>query len=168
MVLLVFTLLYASGQRIQFSYTLSDLARGGAAGFLVSLPVVLLGGDLLIVTSQRVFPCENVVNLLWGAVLFMPVVEALFFRGLVQREKGLWPSVLLYAGAGLVYFLPATWDEHLPILGVLIAGMALLGFVYGYIRAMHVLVACLVCQALAHLVLLVVPSLVQSLAPIGG
>ncbi|HUS69735.1 MAG TPA: hypothetical protein VM075_03025 [Anaerolineae bacterium] len=96
----------------------------------------------------------------------MPVVEALFFRGLVQREKGLWPSVLLYAAAGLVYFLPGTWDEHLPILGVLIGGMALLGFVYGYIRAMHGLMASLLCQALAHLVLLVVPSLIQSLAPI--
>lgn len=99
-------------------------------------------------------------------MLFMPVVEALFFRGLVQREKGLWPSVLLYAAAGLVYFLPGTWDEHLPILGVLIGGMALLGFVYGYIRAMHGLMASLLCQALAHLVLLVVPSLIQSLAPI--
>ena len=168
LVLLVFTLLYASGQRIQFSYTLSDLARGGVAGLLVSLPMVLLGGDLLIVTSQRVFPWENILNLLWGAVLFMPVVEALFFRGLVQREKGLWPSVLLYAAAGLVYFLPATWDEHLPILGVLIGGMGLLGFVYGYIRAMHGLMASLVCQALAHLVLLVVPSLVQGLAVVGG
>lgn len=51
LVLLVFTLLYASGQRIQFSYTLSDLARGGVAGLLASLPVVLLGGEFLIVTS---------------------------------------------------------------------------------------------------------------------
>jgi len=67
-----------------------------------------------------------------------------------------------------VYFLPATWDEHLPILGVLIGGMGLLGFVYGYIRAMHGLMASLVCQALAHLVLLVVPSLVQGLAVVGG
>jgi membrane protease YdiL (CAAX protease family) len=96
------------------------------------------------------------------------VVEALFFRGVVQREKGLWPSVLLYAAAGLVYFLPATWDEHLPTLGVLIGAMGLLGFVYGYIRAMHGLMASLVCQALVHLVLLVVPSLVQSMAPIVG
>ena len=134
----------------------------------MSLPLGLLGGDFLIVTSQRVFPWENVVNLLWGAVLFMPVGEALFFRGLVQREKGLRPSVLLYAAAGLVYFLPATWNEHLPVLGVLIGGMALLGFVYGYIRAMHGLMASLVCQALAHLVLLVVPSLVQRFAPVAG
>ena len=134
----------------------------------MSVPVVLLGGDSLIVTLQRVFPWENALNLLWGVVLFMPVVEALFFRGPVQQEKGLWLSVLLYAAAGLVYFLPATWPEHLPILGVLIGGMALLGFVYGYIRAMHGLMASLVCQTLAHLVLLVVPSLVQGLAPIAG
>jgi membrane protease YdiL (CAAX protease family) len=168
LVLLAFTLLCASGQRIQLSYTLSDLARGGAAGLLVSVPVVLLAGDSLIATTELAFPWENSINLVWGLVFLMPVVEALFFRGLVQPEKGLGLSVLLYAAAGLVYFLPATWDEHLPVLGLLIGGMGLLGFVYGYVRAIHGLLASLVCQAMAHLVLLIVPALAQGLGVVGG
>jgi hypothetical protein len=37
--------------------------------------------------------------------------------------------------------------------------MGLLGFVYSYVRAMHGMVASLVCQALVHFVLFVAPSL---------
>ena len=168
LVLLIFTLICASGQRLQFSYTFSGLARGAVAGLVMSLPLVLIASDFLLATSQRVFPSGNVLGLLWSVVLIMPTVEALFFRGLVQSEKGLWPSVLLYAGAGVVYFLPATWEEHLPVLAVLVGGMGLLGFVYSYVRAMHGMVASLVCQAMVHLVLFVAPSLVRGLSPAVG
>jgi hypothetical protein len=159
LVLLVFALISASGRRLQFSYVIPGLARGAVAGLVISLPLVLIGGDFLLATSQRVFSAGSTLGLLWSVVLIMPAVETLFFRGLVQGEKGLWPSVLLYAGAGVVYFLPATWDKHLPVLAVLVGGMALLGFVYSYVWAMHGMVASLVCQALVHFVLFVAPSL---------
>ena len=163
LVLLAFALSYASAQKLQFSYTLADLARGALAGLLVSVPVLLLARDFLVITSERLFPLDSVLSMLWSVVLIMPAVEAVYFRGLVHKEKGLWPSVLLYAGAGVVYFLPITWNEHLPILAALVCGMGLLGFVYGYVRGMYGLVSSLVCQALAHLVLLVVPSMVLGL-----
>jgi membrane protease YdiL (CAAX protease family) len=163
LVLLICALICASGQRLQFSYTFSGLARGAVAGLVISLPLALIGSDFLLATSQRVFPSASVLSLFWSIVLIMPSVEALFFRGLVQSEKGLWPSVLLYAAAGVVYFLPATWDGHLPVLGVLVGGMGLLGFVYSYVRAMHGMVASLVCQAMVHFVLFVAPSLVGGL-----
>ncbi len=162
----MFTLISASGQRSQFSYTFSDLARGAVAGLVISLPLALIASDFLLATSQRVFPAGSTLSLLWSVVLIMPAVETLFFRGLVQGEKGLWPSVLLYAGAGLVYFLPATWDEHLPVLAVLVGGMGLLGFVYSYVRAMHGMVASLVCQAMVHFVLFVAPSLARAMFPL--
>jgi len=163
LVFLSFALSYASAQKLQFSYTLADLARGAVAGLLVSVPVLLLARDFLIITSQRLFPADNLLSLMWIVVLIMPAVEAVYFRGLVHKEKGLWPSVLLYAGAGVVYFLPVTWNEHLPILAALVCGMGLLGFVYSYVRGMYGLVSSLVCQALAHLVLLVAPSVVLGL-----
>ena len=119
LVLLAFALSYASAQKLQFSYTLADLARGALAGLLVSVPVLLLARDFLVITSERLFPADDLLSLTWIVVLIMPAVEAIYFRGLVHKEKGLWPSVLLYAGAGVVYFLPVTWNEHLPILAAL-------------------------------------------------
>lgn len=164
LVLLVSTLIYASAQRLQFSYGYSDLARGTVAGLLMSSPVLLVTRTLLLGMSQRLFPTESALTLFWASVLFMPAVEAVYFRGFLQREKGLLPSVLLYAGAGAIYFLPATWEEHLPVLAVLVGGMGLLGFVYGYVRQMYGIAASLCCQAVVHAVLFVVPSLTQGLA----
>jgi len=163
-VLFVFALVYASGRRMQFSYGYSDLARGAVAGLLMAGPMLLAARSFLLGTSQRLFPAQNTLTLLWGVVLLMPAVEALYFRGFVQEERGLWASVLLYAGAGVVYFLPATWDEHLPVLAVLVGGMGLLGFVYGYLRAMYGLAASATCQAVVHCVLFLVPHLIQGLA----
>jgi hypothetical protein len=162
--LIASTLIYASGQRLQFSYAYSDLARGAVAGLLMSGPVFLVARTLLLGVSQRLFPTESVLALFWVAVLFLPAAEVVYFRGFLQREKGLLPSVLLYAGAGLVYFLPATWEGYLPVLAVLVGGMGLLGFVYGYVRQMYGIAASLCCQAVVHAVLFVVPSLTQGLA----
>lgn len=163
LVLVAFALSYASSQKLGLRYTLADLARGAVAGLLVSVPVFLLARDFLVITSDRLFLAGDVLSLMWIVVLIMPAVESIYFRGLVHKEKGLWPSVLLYVGAGVVYFLPATWNGHLPILAALVCGMGLLGFVYGYVRAMYGLMSCVVCQMAAHLVLLVAPSMVLGL-----
>jgi hypothetical protein len=163
LVLLGSTLIYAAAQRLQFSYNYSDLARGAVSGSLISLPVLLAARSLLLGISQRLFPAESTLTLLWAVVLFMPAAEAVYFRGFLQREKGLWAAALLYAGAGVVYFLPVTWDQHLPVLAVLVGGMGLLGFVYGYVRQMYGIAGSLCCQAVVHAVLFVVPSLAQGL-----
>jgi hypothetical protein len=161
--LLVLTLVYGSGQMVRFSYTLPELARGAVVGLLLAVPVCLVVRDFLTASSQRLFAADSILSLLWGVVFLLPAVETLYFRGLVYREKGLWPSVLLYAGAGVVYFLPVTWDGYLPVLAALVGGMALLGFVYGYVRAMHGIAASLVCQATVHCVFFVLPPLALGL-----
>jgi hypothetical protein len=163
LVLLAFAVSYGSAQKLQFSYTLADLARGAVAGLLVSVPVLLLARDFLVISSERLFPADDVLSMLWSVVLIMPAVEAVYFRGLVHKEKGLGSSVLLYVGAGVIYFLPVTWNEHLPILVALVCGMGLLGFVYSYVRGMYGLVSSLVCQMVTHAVLLVAPSIVLDL-----
>jgi hypothetical protein len=163
-VLFVFALVYASGRRMLLSYSYSDLARGAVAGLLMSGPILLTASGLLLGTSQRLFPVPDALALFWSVVLLMPAAEALYFRGFLQEERGLWASVLLYAGAGVVYFLPVTWDGHLPVLAILVGGMGLLGFVYGYLRAMYGLGASAICQAVVHCVLFLVPHLVQGFA----
>jgi hypothetical protein len=161
--LLALSLVYGSGRRIQVAYSYSDLGRGVVAGLLISLPAVLLARDFLLATSQRLFPASAPLILFWGLVLIMPVVEALYFRGFLQEEKGLLSAVLLYAGAAALYFLPSTVGAYLPILAALVGGMGLLGFVYAYLYAMHGFAASLACQATAHFVLFVLPSLTQEL-----
>jgi len=162
-VLFVFALVYASGRKMSFSYRYSDLARGAVAGLLMSGPILLTARGLLLATSQRLFPAQNTLAVFWGVVLLMPAAEALYFRGFLQEERGLWTSVLLYAGAGAIYFLPVTWDQHLPVLAVLVGGMGLLGFVYGYLRAMYGLAASVTCQAMVHCVLFLAPHLIEGL-----
>ena len=164
--LMAFALIHASAQKLQFTYTLADLARGVVAGLLVSVPVLLVARDFLVITSQRLFFSGDMMSLVWTAVLIMPAVEAIYFRGLVHKEKGLWSAVLLYVGAGVVYFLPVTLSEHLPVLAALVCGMGLLGFVYGYVRTMYGLVSSMVCQMAAHLMLLVAPSVVVDLTSV--
>jgi hypothetical protein len=161
--LLALTLVYGSGRRIQVAYKFSDLGRGLVAGILISLPVVLLARDFLYATSQRLFPMNAPLTLFWGLVLIMPVVEALYFRGFLQREKGLLSAVLLYAGTAALYLLPSTVGEHLPILAAFVAALGLLGFVYAYLYSMYGFAASLACQATVHFVLFILPLLPSEL-----
>lgn len=164
--LLAFAAAYGSDRKIELSYRFSHISRGAVVGLVVSLPVAVLARDFLLVTSQRLFPVHTVSALVWGLVLVMAPVEAVYFRGLLQAEKGLWTGVLLYAAAGAIYFLPSTLGEYLPVLAALVAGMALLGFVYGYVRTLYGLAASVACQAVAHSVLFVLPVLSGELAGI--
>jgi hypothetical protein len=161
--LLALTLVYGSGRRIQMAYNYSDVGRGVVAGILISLPVVLLARDFLCATSQRLFPMNAPLTLFWGLVLIMPVVEALYFRGFLQREKGLLPAVLLYAGTAALYLLPSAVGEHLPILAAFVAALGLLGFVYAYLYSMYGFAASLACQATVHFVLFILPLLPSEL-----
>jgi membrane protease YdiL (CAAX protease family) len=159
--LLALTLAYASGKRIQVAYGFSDIGRGALAGLLISLPVFLLARDFLLVTAQRLFPVDTTLTLFWGLILVMPPIEALYFRVFLQREKGLWAAVLLYAAAAAVYFMPSTFWGYLPVLAALVGGMGLLGFVYSYIRTLYGFGASLACQGIVHFVLFILPFLPQ-------
>lgn len=162
--LLAFTLAYASGRRVVLSYSSSELARGALIGLLVSVPLVVSARDFLLVTAQRVFAVDDTLMVLGWLIFIMPVVEALYFRGYVQREEGLGTAVLLYMAAAVVYYLPATLTGFVPVLGALVVGMGLLGFVYGYVRNLYGFAASLACQTTVHFVLFILPLLPQEFA----
>jgi membrane protease YdiL (CAAX protease family) len=162
--LLALTLVYASGKRVEVTYSFSGIGRGALAGLLISLPLLLLARDFFLATSQRLLPIDNTLALFWGLVFIMPPLEALYFRGLLQREKGLWAAVLLYAAAVAIYFMPSTLGDYVPVLVALIGGMGLLGFVYSYIRTLYGFAASLACQGIVHFVLFILPFLPQEIA----
>ncbi len=159
--LLALSLAYGSGKKIEIAYGLSEIGRGALAGLLISLPVVLLSRDFFLVTSQRLFPADTTLSLFWALILVMPPIEALYFRGFLQREKGLWPAVLLYAAAAAIYFMPSTFEGYIPVLAALVGGMALLGFVYSYMRTLYGFGASLACQGVVHFILFILPLLPQ-------
>lgn len=162
--LLGLTVIYGSGRRIQLTYGFSELGRGALAGLVISVPIMLATRDFLVVTSQRLFSDAGTLTLFWILVLIMAPMEALYFRGFVQGEKGLWAAVLLYAVATGIYFMPATLGGYLPVLAALVGSMALLGFVYSYIRVAYGFGATLTCQVTVHFVLFVLPFLSREFA----
>jgi membrane protease YdiL (CAAX protease family) len=162
--LLVFTLAYASGKKIELRYGFAEILRGGMAGVLISLPVVLLTRDFVLATSQRIFSVDSTLYLFWALVLIMPPIEALYFRGFLQMQKGLWATVLLYAATTALYFMPSTLGDYSPVLAALVGGMGLLGFVYGYIRTLYGFGASLACQVAVHFILFILPLLPQEVA----
>jgi membrane protease YdiL (CAAX protease family) len=157
------TLAHAAGRKTELSYQLASLGRGTLAGLLISVPAVLLAQDFLVATSQHLFPVNNPLSLFWGLVLVMPPIETAYFRGILQREKGLRDAVLLYAAAAAIYFMPSTLTGNFPVLVALVAGMGLLGFVYSYVRALYGVGASLACQMIVQFVVFVVPLLPQEL-----
>lgn len=166
--LLALALAYGAGRRIQLAYGFSDVGRGVLAGLIISLPVLMTARDFLLATSERLFPGIGTLGLFWALVLILPLIEALYFRGFVQREKGLWVSVLLYGAATGMYYLPSTLGGYAPVLAALVGGMALLGLVYSYVRIAYGFGASLACQGTVHFVLFILPFLSQELAALLG
>jgi membrane protease YdiL (CAAX protease family) len=156
LVLLGIGLIYAERQAIAVQYGLLNLGRGAALGLAISLPLLLLARDALQTTSTRLFPLTSQAALFQSVVLLAAPVEELYFRGFVQRERGLVVAALLYGLGEGVLFLPGLGGFPVVLVAV-IGTMALLGFVYGYVCQRYGLSASISCHATVNLVLLFLP-----------
>jgi membrane protease YdiL (CAAX protease family) len=100
---------------------------------------------------------------LFQALTFVSApIEELYFRGVLQRERGLLSAAVLYGLAGAVFFLPIFRGFALILLAVML-GMGLLGFVYGYVCNQYGLGASIACHALVNFVLLFLPPVLERL-----
>lgn len=156
LVLLGIGLIYAERQAIAVQYGLLNLGRGAAVGLVISLPLLLLARDALQTTSARLFPLTSQAALFQNVVLLAAPIEGLYFRGFLQRERGLVVAALLYGLGEGVLFLPGLSGFPVVLVAVIVA-MALLGFVYGYVCQRYGLSASISCQATVNLVLLFLP-----------
>ncbi len=162
-ILLVLVLIYAGTKPVRFDYSLSGLGRGVVIGLIISLPFLFLARGVLSVTAARLFPMPSLAALFRALVLLAAPVEEMFFRGILQQERGLVHAALLYGLGGAVFFLPeAGLGGPLALLAVA-AVMALLGFVYGYVCNRYGLSASMACHAVVNVVLLFVPALLERL-----
>ncbi len=149
-------LIYADEKAIAMQYGLVNLGRGAVVGLVISLPLLLLAGDALKNTSARLFPLASEAVLFQSLVLLAAPIEGLYFRGFLQRERGLVIAALLYGLGQGVLFLPGLSSFPAVLVAVVVAA-ALLGFVYGYVCQRYGLSASISCHATVNLVLLFLP-----------
>jgi hypothetical protein len=157
LVLLGFCLLYAEKNLLVMEYGLLNLGRGAAVGLVISLPLLLLAREALKTTSGRLFPLPSQATLFQSLVLLAAPIEGLYFRGFLQRERGLVSAALLYGLGEGILLLPGV--AGFPVVfAIVVAATAVLGFVYGYVCQRYGLSASMSCQATVNLVLLFLPS----------
>lgn len=150
------SLIYADHQPIEFQYALARVGQGATIGLILSVPLVLLATEPLRATAARLYPLGNGTAVFQGLVLIAAPIEELFFRGVLQRERGFWAATGLYALAGIVFFLPSMLSFP-AVLMAIVAGMAVLGVVYGYLMLRYGLAAGMACHATVNMVLFVLP-----------
>ena len=156
LVLLGVCLIYAEEKVVAMQYGLVNLGQGAVAGLVISLPLLLLAHDALKATSARLFPVTSEAILFQSLVLLAAPIEGLYFRGYLQRERGLVVAALLYGLGQGILFLPGL-SGFPAVLAAVVVATALLGFIYGYVCQLYGLSASISCHATVNLVLLFLP-----------
>lgn len=160
LVLLAGVLLYADRRRLAVNYSLASVTRGLAIGALVGLPFVLFAPSFFGATMERVYGTQDPFVLIERVALITSLVEALFFRGFLQREKGLIAAAVLFGLAQGVYMIPGAATYWAVVLTLMVA-TGFLGLIYGYVAERYGLAASAACQAAASFLLLGLPPLLQ-------
>lgn len=162
LVLLALVLLYADTGRLKADYSLLNLARGALLGMVVALPFFLFAKDFFYATASRWYMVEDLQVLVERAVFLVPLLEEGFFRGVVQRERGLRDGALLFGLMQVLYFIPGL-STFPSVIGSLFVGMTLLGLLYGYMYERYGLTASIGCHVAVNAVLLVFPTLAKAI-----
>ena len=164
--LLALSLIYAERKPVAARYSLANLGRGAIVGFIISLPFLLAARGVLNASSTRLFPMPSQAALFQALAFVSAPVEELYFRGILQRERGLFSAAVLYGLAGAVFFLPIFVFEGLTLILLLLTvvlSMGLLGFVYGYVCNQYGLGASIACHVVVNFVLLFLPPVLERL-----
>lgn len=160
--LLALSLIYAGRKPVAARYNLANLGRGAIVGLIISLPFLLAARSVLSDISIRLFPMPSQAALFQALTFVSAPIEELYFRGILQRERGLLSAAVLYGLAGAVFFLPLFRGLALILMAVIFS-MGLLGFVYGYVCSQYRLGASIACHAVVNFVLLFLPPVLERL-----
>ncbi len=158
--LLAAFLLYVEIRPVKPSFTLSNVGWGALIGIVVSVPFLALAWVYLYGIAVQLFTTTDAHLLFYQLCLFAAPVEELYFRGFMQREKGMQLSAVLYALAALVYFVPGLNVPALA-LAVVTGAYVAFGLVYSYVYARHGLSAAVTSHFVVNVVTLVLPSLIR-------
>jgi len=161
-VLLLVILLYAESGRLKSDYSLLSVGRGALFGMIVALPLYLFAKEFFHATASWLYGVEDLQVLLERAVFIVPLLEEAYFRGVVQRERGLVEGAVLFGLTQALYLVSAV--DYFAVIAAVVVGMILAGLLYGYLYKRYGLTASIAGHATINLVLLVLPALAAKLA----
>ncbi len=155
--------LLGSGIRLKVTDP-GDLLWGIGLGIFTGGAMMLVGSDTLKTASERLFGAGGALTDSWvfqATIFVMPVAEALFFRGAMQRVHPI-PVVAIMASIwSMLMFFPNLGLGEAPVVGVVFGtALVLLNFLYSYVNWRHGLAASFFCQICAGTLLLLVPRLI--------
>jgi membrane protease YdiL (CAAX protease family) len=158
--LLAWFLLYCGIRPVKASFAWRNVGWGVLIGAVVGLPLLAVFWKYLFSFAVQLFATSDARLLFYELCLFVAPAEELYFRGFVQREKGMVAATVLYTMAALIYFVPGL---QIPALAVALSTIVygLLGFVYSYTYARHGLSAAIAGHFTFNLIAMVLPFLVQ-------
>jgi membrane protease YdiL (CAAX protease family) len=163
MVLLVLILLYAQSGRLKGDYSLLNVGRGALIGAVVALPFYLFARDFFYATASQLYSVVDLQVLLERAVFIVPLLEECYFRGVVQRERGLVEGAVLFGLTQALYFASAV-DAYFAVIAAVVLGMVLAGLLYGYLYKRYGLTASIAGHVAVNFVLFVLPALATQIA----
>jgi membrane protease YdiL (CAAX protease family) len=163
LVLLVLILLYAQSGRLKSDYSLLNVGRGALIGAAVALPFYLFAKDFFHATASWLYSVKDLQVLLERAVFIVPLLEESYFRGVVQRERGLVEGAVLFGLTQALYFVSAV-DVYFAVIAAVVLGMVLAGLLYGYLYKRYGLTASIAGHVALNFVLFVLPALAAQLA----
>lgn len=158
--------LLGSGIRLKVTDP-GDLLWGIGFGLFTGGALLLVGADTLSTVAERLFSAGDSDSVLldtWifqATVFVMPVSEALFFRGAMQRVHSIPVVAVLASVWSILMFFPRLGLAETPIVGIVFGtAIVLLNFLYSYVHWRHGLAASFFCQIVAGTLLLFVPRIV--------
>jgi len=138
-------------------FSSAHILWGASIGLVFSLPLLILNWRGLADMSHVLFPFEDPVAFFFAMVFVAPLGETLFFRGVLQEQRGFTAAV---AGAGLsslLFYWPAASARPVYLV-VAVVVTTVLAAVYSFFRRRLGLVAALCCQITINITLLFLPA----------
>ena len=140
-----------------------DLGWGVLYAVMLGIPfLVFLSQPLLSPVVDQFFPGMSPGSLLAFLVFVMPIAETLFFRGLVQDQLPFWIVGLLATFWNVILFMPVlgtSATEFMAVTFVIVILLLMMNLLYTYVRMRKGLAAAWICQIVANLIILYLPSL---------
>ncbi|MEL6148371.1 MAG: hypothetical protein AAFR56_02020 [Chloroflexota bacterium] len=150
--------LLGNGERITQERP-ENLVWGVLVGIIAGTPLYLFGGTTLSTTSGVLFDAMTPGALLAYLVFVMPLGETLFFRGLLQRGRGIWlVGGMATVWSGLLFF-PVIRDltEVWAVAIFIGTTLAIVNVVYSWVRSRNGMAAAWLCQIVVNLILIYLP-----------
>lgn len=140
--------------------TTANIVPGFGFGALIGVPLFLFARPALIASADILYAGIDAAALFQLAAITVPVGETLFFRGVLQNERGFAASVIAAGIASILMYWPAAIGT--PVyLGVGAIFSTALAAVYSYIRSRYGMTSAAICQATLNILLIFLPGLLN-------